>query len=241
MYVLNPAGPIKDKILKERRRRIRKTTYDYVARVIEEDTRFDHPHRDRMVIDWWHRIVDPLEAEGYDKRRLAYFRERLLEHRAAPHWNSTLRQGEQSGKPKRRLTPKKFAYVTHQIRRLADRKLNYAAAETALSKSDIGYRQLVIGLLALPYFQHSPKRLLERASSRAASDNRFKALVADVQTEPEHYVPGRPAWSILNRIDIISDSFHRFWFDLPTMDYLTEFKYRGLIKKIEDEYLSKIS
>jgi len=168
---------LKANILQRRRQRIRLSTYSYVSETILEETRLDHPFRDRMVLDWWHRIVDPLEAESFDVERLRYFRERLIEHRRAPTINAAIRQNKVAGTILRRLQPEKQTYVRLQIRRLSDRRLNYAAAERAVNESDQAFEALFIGLIALPKLKPGPNSFLDKVACKATSDERSMAVL----------------------------------------------------------------
>ncbi|MES0058805.1 hypothetical protein [Mesorhizobium sp. M0041] len=230
---------IKASILKSRRQRIRRVTYDYVASVMVEDIAFEHPFRDRMVIDWWSRVVDPLEAESFDRERLSYFRERLAEHKLAAVHNAALRRGDGNGNELRRLTPKKLAYMKHQVRRLADRRLNYAAALEAYRMHDRVYEGLVLGLVALKELKVGPKGFMLNVAWTAQADPRFRTLIERVRATPEALVPGRTVKWIEQRIGRLTSLEDAFWY--PKRDHLFELKQAGLIRKLEDKYLSKIS
>ncbi|TGT56611.1 hypothetical protein EN813_042395 [Mesorhizobium sp. M00.F.Ca.ET.170.01.1.1] len=235
-------GEMKRAILKKRRQRVRRSTYGYVAELMLADTAFSHPFRDRMVIDWWARIIDPLEAESFDtgpKGRLKYFRDRLREHSKAPAMNAAMRQGAQSGKLLRRLNTQKLAYVRHQVRRLADRRLNYVVAEPALAANSDLYEQLTIGLIALPTFR--PGRdggLLDMASRRASGDRRFLPLVSRIRETPHLLLPGYAERDIEGRIEQLSNPYDPIW--LFERSLLSENRRLGLIRKLEEEYLRKI-
>ncbi|CTQ55399.1 hypothetical protein LP7551_03942 [Roseibium album] len=226
----------KAKILKTRRQRIRKTTYPYVAGKIIEDTKIDNPFRDKMVVDWWARVVDPLEAENYNRKRLQYFRDQLKEHRNALRINAAIRQGVQEGKRQRRLKSDRLAYVELQIKRLSDPKLNYAASQRALEISDNAYEQLTIGLFALPHL--APKRadsFLIPASVVATRDERFPGLYEKVQLKRSSFLPGVGEASFERRTAMLTDPNHEDWY-VPNDDWADYLK-DGFIRKLEDKYL----
>lgn len=233
---------IKRAILDRRRQRVRKSTYAYVATLMREDTALDHPYRDRMIIDWWARVTDPLEAESFDqgpKGRLKYFRDRLKEHGKAPAVNAAIRQGLRAGKPLRRMSTQKLGYVKHQVRRLADRGLNYVVADAVLSANDDIFEQMTIGLIALPALR--PGRdggPLDRAARRASNDPRFLPLMSRVRAASHFLLPGREEREIERRIEQLSDPYNSIW--LSEQTYVSEKKRLGLTRKLEEEYLSKI-
>lgn len=232
---------IKRTILDKRRQRVRKSTYEYVATLMREDTAFDHPYRDRMIIDWWARVTDPLEAESFDqgpKGRLKYFRDRLKEHGKAPAVNAAIRQGLHAGKPLRRLSAQKLVYVKHQVRRLADRSLNYVAADAVLAANDDIFEQMTIGLIALPKLR--PGRdggLLDQAVRRASKDPRFLPLMSRIRATPQRLLPGCEERKIERRIEQLTDPYDPIW--LSERTYVSENKRLGLIRKLEAEYISK--
>ncbi|KQU64842.1 hypothetical protein ASC75_12565 [Aminobacter sp. DSM 101952] len=235
-------GEMKAVILKRRRQRVRRSTYAYVAALMLEDTAFAHPYRDRMIIDWWARVIDPLDAESFDegpKGRLKYFRDRLKEHGKAPAVNAAIRQGLHAGKPLRRMSTQKMGYLKHQVRRLADRRLNYVATDAVLSANDDIFEQMTIGLIALPALR--PGRdggLLDRAARRASDDPRFLPLTARINEAPNTLLPGHDEREIERRIEQLSNPYDSVW--LFEESYLSLKKRQGLMRKLEEEYLSKI-
>ncbi|RAZ78254.1 hypothetical protein [Mesorhizobium atlanticum] len=233
---------IKNAILKKRRQRVRQSTYTYVANLMLADTALDHPYRDRMILDWWARVIDPLEAESFDRGprgRLKYFRDRLREHRKAPAVNAALRQGSQSGRPLRRMNAQKLGYVMHQIRRLADRRLNYAAAEAVFLQNGDLFDQMTIGLIALPTFRPGREGgLLDRAARKAFNDPRVQPLMSKIREAPQTWLPGHDERAFEQRIEQLSNPYDPIWLFDET--YLSVKKRQGLIRKLEDEYLRKI-
>lgn len=230
----------KAEILKKRRQRIRRETYAYVAQAIVEDTAQDVPFRDRLVIDWWARVVDPLEAERYDQERLRYFRERLREHYAAPSANAAIRQGQSTGNQLRRLLPEKLAYVQHQVRRMADRKINYAAAKRAIEENDSAYEQLTIGLFLLPAIRPgSNDSLLGDAARAATGDPRFGSLMDRLRKDREILLPGLTQTALDRRVQLLSNPFDEGWYVSPSSSYVEERGRQKLIRKIEDYYISE--
>ena len=235
-------GEMKRTILKKRRQRVRRSTYEYVAELMLADTTFNHPFRNRMIVDWWARVIDPLEAETFDrgpKGRLQYFRGRLREHAKAPAMNSAIRQGDLSARPLRRMSTEKLAYVKHQVRRLADRRLNYVVAEATLAGNSDLYQQMTIGLIALPTFR--PGRdggLLDVAARTASSNPRFLPLVSRIRETPHLLLPGHAEPDIERRIEQLSNPFDPIW--LFERSYVSEKRREGLIRKLEEEYLSKM-
>lgn len=233
---------IKRAILDRRRQRVRKSTCAYVATLMREDTALDHPYRDRMIIDWWARVTDPLEAESFDqgpKGRLKYFRDRLKEHGKAPAVNAAIRQGLHAGKPLRRMSTQKLGYVKHQVRRLADRRQNYVVADAVLSENDDVFGQMAVGLIVLPELR--PGRdggLLDQAARKASSDPRFPSLMARIREAPNALLPGHGEREIESRIEQLSNPYDPVW--LFEENYLSVKKRQGLIRKLEEEYLSKI-
>lgn len=226
-------------ILKKRRQRIRETTYRYVADAIIEDTAPDQPFRDKMVVSWWARVLDPLEAETYDAQRLRYFRERLHEHAAATKHNADIRQGKASGEQLRRLSAAKFSYVRRQVKRIADPKVNYAAAKRAVQEHDQAYERLVIGLIMLPRIApRSPDSFLFDAAVAATSDHRFDVLRERLRKDREVVLPGMSRADLERRIELLSDPGDVTWY--PETDFQAEQARAGLIRKLEDIYVRKI-
>ncbi|RUT87469.1 MULTISPECIES: hypothetical protein [unclassified Mesorhizobium] len=235
-------GEMKRAILKKRRQRVRRSTYGYVAELMLADTAFSHPFRNRMIIDWWARVIDPLEAETFDrgpKGRLKYFRDRLREHLKAPSINAAARQGDVSARQLRRLGAEKLAYVQQQVRRLSDRRLNYVAAEAAFDANDDLYVQMTVGLIALPTFRPGREGgLLDGSARRASNDPRFLPLVSRIRETPDIILPGYAEQDIARRIEQLSNPYDPVW--LFERTYVSERKREGLIRKLEEEYLSKI-
>jgi hypothetical protein len=198
---------LKADILRKRRHRIRKTTYAYVARLMIEDTAPGNPHRSRMVLDWWHRVVDPLEAEKFDVERLRYFRERFLEHQQAPSRNAAIRKGKLAGKQLRRVPVEKASYYRLQISRLSDRTLNYAAAEKAVRENDAAFRQLLIGLVELPKLSPGANSWLGDAAWWGTSDRRAKAILSELKADPSAILPEMDTRHVARRIDQLTNRF----------------------------------
>lgn len=226
-------------ILKKRRQRIRKGTYGYVADAIIEDTAAEQPFRDRMVVSWWGRVVDPLEAERYDKERLRYFRERLREHRAALQHNVEVREGRRSDKPLRRLAPAKLAYMQQQVRRIADPKINYAAAERAVAENHKAYEQLVLGLFMLPRIRpHSSEGFLSAAAWAATRDPRFEDLLVRLRPDRETLLPGVTEEAFNRRLQVLIDPGDNAWY-VPR-DFKDELGRQHIMRTMEAYYLSRI-
>ena len=226
-------------ILKKRRQRIRKGTYGYVADAIIEDTAAEQPFRDRMVVSWWGRVVDPLEAERYDKERLRYFRERLREHRAALQHNVEVREGRRLDKPLRRLAPVKLAYMQQQVRRITDPKVNYAAAKRAVAENDRAYDQLVMGLFMLPRIRpHSSEGFLSAAAWAATRDPRFADLVVRLRQDREALLPGVTEEAFDRRVQVLSDPGDIAWY-VPG-DFKTGIGRQHIIRVMEDNYIKDI-
>lgn len=221
-------------ILKERRQRIRRTTYSYVASIMIEDATMEAEFRHRLVLDWWNRIVDPLDAETYDVERLRYFRERLREHDASAAHNAEVRQGRSQAKAKRRLSPETLAYFQHQVKRLSDRGLNYAAAARAVEEHDAAYEVLTTGLIGLPEIRPSHHGRLERVVQAATRDGRFQALADKLKADTVAMLPGWTEKRLLDRLAVLEDRFHQVW--LHGDDYLSVKRREGLIRKLEEEY-----
>ncbi len=221
-------------ILKERRQRIRRATYPYVASIMIEDATMKAEFRHRLVLDWWNRIVDPLDAETYDAERLRYFRERLREHNASAAHNAEVRQGRSQAKAKRRLSPAALAYFQHQVKRLSDRGLNYAAAARAVKEHDAAYEALTTGLIGLPELRPSPYGRLEQAVRAATTDARFQSLADKLEADTAAMLPGWAESRLQDRLAVFQDRFHRVW--LHGDDYVSTKRREGLIRKLEDEY-----
>lgn len=226
---------LKAGILKERRQRIRKTTYGYIAQLIINDTRIDHPFRDRMVLDWWHRVVDPLDSESFDKERLRYFRARLKEDHSALKWNAELRQGLATGKPLRRLNAEKRQYYRHQIARLSDRRLNYAAVEAAVDDNDTAFERLFIGLVALSKLTPGNGNWLGKVASKATRDQRALRLIDLLSDQDQALVPHMSNGEILKRIEQLKTPWDLIWYR-PEEDYIATMREWGLIRKLEEEF-----
>lgn len=222
-------------ILKGRRQRIRRTTYPYVASIMIEDATMKEEFRHRLVLDWWNRIVDPLEAEKFDEERLRYFRERLREHGASAAHNADVRQGRKKAKAKRRLSPLKLAYCQHQVNRLSDRGLNYAAAARAVEEHDAAYEALAAGLVGLPELRPSPYGRLEQAVRAATMDARFEALADKLKADTAALLPGWTESRLQERLAVFQDRFHQVW--LHGDDYVSTMRREGLIRKLEAEYI----
>lgn len=221
-------------ILKKRRQRIRRTTYPYVASIMIEDATMQQEFRHRLVLDWWNRIIDPLDAESFDQERLRYFRKRLREHDASAAHNAEVRQGTRQAKTKRRLSPMKLEYCRHQVKRLSDRGLNYAAAARAVAEHDAAYEALTTGLVGLPVLRPSPHGRLEQAVRAATSDGRFQRLAEKISADTGNQLPGWTASRLQDRLEMFADRFHPVW--LYGDDYVSTKRREGLIRKLEDEY-----
>lgn len=229
---------IKAAILKKRRQRIRRHTYAYVADAIIADATTDQPFRHRLIFDWWNRVVDPLEAEKFDVERLRYFRSRLKEHRNSAAHNAAVRQGKGSEATLRRLNTTKLAYIQHQVQRLSDRSLNYAAAERAVAENDQAFERLAEGLVALPELRTRPFGRLERIALRCTCDPRFPALAERLRSDPTGTLPDvTPKW-IEQRLAKLTDEFDPIW--LFGDDYIETKRREGLIRKLEEEYMNEI-
>lgn len=204
-----------------------------------EDTAHDHPFRERMVIDWWSRVVDPLEAEEYDEMRLRYFRKRLAEHKRSASHNARVRQGEHGGKELRRLTPLRLAYVSHQVRRLGDRKLNYAAVDHVYGNNDAVFRRLAIGLLDMEKLHPGPKGFIFNVVRRMIQDARFQPLREQVIADVGRHLPRRTENWVQERLALIDQPFDL----LPPQEdtYLEQERRAGLIRKLEEKYLNKLN
>lgn len=221
-------------ILKERRQRIRRTTYPYVASMMIEDATMKSEFRHRLVLDWWNRIVDPLDAEKFDEERLRYFRQRLREHSASAAHNAEVRQDRKQAKVKRRLSPLKLAYCQHQLKRLSDRRLNYAAATRAVEEHDPAYEALATGLVGLPELRPTPYGRLEQAVRAATSDARFQGVADKLKADTAAMLPGWTESRLQERLAVFQDRFHEVW--LHGDDYVSTKRREGLIRKLEDEY-----
>ena len=230
---------IKEAILKKRRQRIRKTTYSYVAAALLEDIAPAHPFRDRMVIDWWSRVIDPLEAEDYDERRLTYFRKCLSDHRKSASHNARVRQGTQDGKELRRLNPLRLAYITHQVRRLSDRRLNYAAVKDVYDNHNGVFRALAIGLLDMDKLKPGPKGFVYNIINHAKRDARFQPLLNEVREEPGSHLPNRSKGWVNDRLEIVDQPLDL----LPPLEdtYWEEQRQDGLIRAMEEKYIRKLN
>ncbi len=226
MDIQNAISALKADILKRRRQRIRHTTYDTVAGLIIQDTAPEAPFRNRMVIDWWHRVVDPLEAERFDEERLRYFRDRLKEHERSLAVNSAIRQGRAKGKTLRRLPPPKLALYKHQVRRLAPGSVNYAAVEQAVAGNDKAFEQLVYGLVMLPRLSTSRFGFMERVVTRVVADSRSDALFVKAAETGASAFPGMTARRIAERIGQIRNPFDPVWLQAYSeetlIDHLTK-------------------
>lgn len=226
-------------ILKPRRQRIRRSTYTRVAEAMIEDATLDQPFRHRLVLDWWSRVVNPLQAQKYDAERLRYFRLAVKNHRNSPAHNAALRQGAKKGKPLRRLKPARLAYMQYQIRRMSDRGLNYAAAARAVAESDHAYERLALGLVALPQLSPSREGWLSNIVSTAVRDKRWEALVAKLRSDYATTLPGTVPEIIEWRLNLLTNPSAAIW---PRInDYVGAMRQQGLIRKMREEYLNEIS
>ncbi len=226
-------------IIDKRKRRIRKDTYPYVEAVILQDTAPDSPFRDRLVIDWWARAIDPLEAESYDQERLRYFRERMKAHKAAPRMNAAIRQGAALGRELRRLTPDRHRYIRLQLARLSDRKLNYVAVSEVVDTSDRVFEQLTLGIIALEKFKITATGLLRRIGQRIEGDERFDPLATRLCEEPSRLLPDVPKKRVEDRVRLLKTPHDFQWH--PYTDFYFEMGRAALIRKLEAEYINKIS
>lgn len=230
---------LKDGILKRRRQRIRRTTYAYVAEKIIEDTAPENPYRVPLVLDWWHRVVDPLEAESFDAERLPYFRERLEEHRKAPAHNAAIRQGLLKAEPMRRVSARKVGYWRLQIARLTDRRLNFAAATQAVLANDQAFEQLLLGLIALPRLRPSAGSWVDRAARWAAHDRRADAIFQRAMEDPGCVAHDLQPRRVAERIGQLRNPFDRIW--LYGEDYVSTKAAEGLTRKLHDKYSNYFS
>jgi hypothetical protein len=226
-------------ILKPRRQRIRRSTYTRVAEAMIEDATLDQPFRHRLVLDWWSRVVNPLQAQKYDAERLRYFRLAVKNHRNSLAHNSALRQGAKKGKPLRRLKPERLAYMQYQIRRMSDRGLNYAAAARAVAECDQAYERLALGLVTLPVLDPSREGWLRKIVSTAVSDKRWAALEEKLRSDSSAVLPGRLPEFIEFRLKMLTEPGAMIWPQIN--DYVSAMKQQGLIRKIREEYLNEIS
>ncbi|WP_206523119.1 hypothetical protein, partial [Mesorhizobium sp. M7A.T.Ca.TU.009.02.1.1] len=80
--------------------------------------------------------------------------------------------------------------------------------------------------------------LLDGSARRASNDPRFLPLVSRIRETPDIILPGYAEQDIARRIEQLSNPYDPVW--LFERTYVSERKREGLIRKLEEEYLSKI-
>ncbi|RWK63818.1 hypothetical protein [Mesorhizobium sp.] len=104
--------------------------------------------------------------------------------------------------------------------------------------NDTAYRQLLVGLVALPKIQATPKGLLHGAAITARNDRRFATVAAEITDNADAVLPGRPKELIDRHIKLVSEPFDPFWFSQPDKGF--EVKQWALLRKLERDYLNKL-